>query len=150
MTAFMRLLRSVANSGTLVLLTNTLTSASGSYGSATRIIAANPHTPFSAYNSALAARNGSLGPTFTFLTDFTICTTPAEAYFDKQHLESQNIQQGKKMVVVEVWRSRRTVRYFSPAGSTGLMFASRMRRDGLRSAYPYSSACGLDTSRGNA
>ena len=111
MTAFMRLLRSVANSGSLVLLTNTLTSASGSYGSAARTAASNPHTPFSAYNPAIASRKGSLGPTFTFLTDFTICMTPAEAYFDKQHLQSANTQQGKKMVVVEVWRSRRTVRY---------------------------------------
>lgn len=109
MTAFMRLLRSTANEGCVVLLTNTLTTAYSDINAANRPIPINPYTPFSAYNPALATRKASLGPSFTFLTDITLCLTPVEAYFDKAHMRTGRVQRGEREIVVEVWRSRRTV-----------------------------------------
>ena len=124
MMTFLRLLRSLStNVPLVVLLTNTLTSSTA------------PSNGLSVFPSPKAQEmKPSLGPTFSYLADWTICISAAEEAFPaEKHPEGTRI--------MEVWRSRRTASRISYCIDIEMMLrlVSSLIKGGWRSQWMGSS-----------
>lgn len=104
MVSFMRLLRSLATAlvPLLALVINNTTSTSSFHQQQQNV----SQPGISAFE-ALSNVRPTLGPTFSYLCDWTIWIGSAQEPFPKDR--EMAVQNGEGTKIVEIWRSRRTV-----------------------------------------